>query len=318
MLTAMKPAPEIDSLDFRLLAVFDTVFEQRSLTKAARQLQISQPAVSQALARLRHWLDDPLFVRAAHGLEPTARAEQLAVPVRQMLALFREQVALPAHFDPATSEREFACTITDLGAIIMMPAIIKRFAQAAPGLRLRTVSIDSSEIAANLEAGKVDIAIGPFPKMRGGIYQQRLFEDEYVCLVRDKHPRSGRKFTAEMFRAAGHVLVSTSGTGHAFNAQVEMQITEHVPAENIRLRVHSFTVAAFLMRETDLVLTLPKRSGMLLAKEFGLKVLEPPLAFKRLEINQYWHERFRHDPGHQWFRGVVAELFNAGRAARAR
>jgi len=314
MLRAMKPPSDIESLDIRLLAVFDTVYEQRSLTRAAAKLEISQPAVSQALGRLRHWLDDPLFVRAAHGLEPTARATEVAGAVRQILGLFREQVVRPARFDPATSEREFSCYITDLGAIIMLPALMKKLAQRAPRLRLRTASIDSSEIAAGLESGKVDIAIGPFPKMRGGIYQQRLFEDEYVCLVREKHPRISRKFTLDAFREEEHVLVATSGTGHAFNPLVEMEISERVPKEKIRLRAHSFTVAAFLMRDTDLVLTLPKRSGILLAKELKLKVLAPPIEFRRLEINQYWHERFHHDAGHQWFRGVVADLFNAGRA----
>lgn len=309
-----KPISQIDAIDFRLLRVFDTVFDQRSLTRAALQLEISQPAVSQALGRLRRRFGDPLFVRSADGLAPTPRAEGLAAPVRAILAVYRDQLVASATFDASSAEREFAFYITDLGALLLMPTLMARFARVAPRVKLRTVSIDSSTIVGGLESGKVDLAIGPFPRMPDGIFRQRLFEDDIVCLVRQRHPLLRRGFDATSYRAAEHVLVTTAGTGHAFNPQVETAIAAQVPAERIRVRVHNFTVAAMLLVGTDMILTLPRRAGVLLATRLGLKLAAAPVAFRKLEIHQYWHERFQHDAGHRWFRAVVGELFNEKRA----
>ena len=305
-----RPPAELESLDFRLLVVFDTVLELKSLTRAALRLQVSQPAVSQALGRLRRRLGDPLFVRSADGLAPTPRAERLAGPVQRILAIYREEVAVADGFDAATSRREFSCYITDLGAALMMPALIRRLASLAPGTLLRTASIESDGIAAGLEAGKVDLAIGPFPRMPGAIFQQRLFEDDFVCLARKAHPLLKGGLTLEAFQAADHVLVDTTGTGHAFNPLVETAIARQVPPARIRLRVHSFTLAVLLMRDTQLLLTVPRRSGGLMAREFGLVALDLPIELRSLEINQYWHQRFQNDAGHRWFRAQVGELFN--------
>ena len=315
----MKTPPlNLETIDFRLLRVFDVVLEHKSLTRAAQKLGISQPAVSQALGRLRNRFVDPLFVRSTDGLMPTPRALQLAPTVRRILLLYRDELAAPVAFDPAATAREFGCYITDLGAIVVLPLLMRQLKMRAPGLRLRTTSIDSSGIPVGLESGLVDLAIGPFPRMPGGIFRQRLFEDDSVCLVRTGHPLVRRGLDVEAFQHAEHVLVSTSGSGHAFNPQVEMAIAERVPASRIRLRAHSFMVAAFLLRGTDLVLTAPRRSGELLAQRFDLRILEVPIVFRKLEIHQYWHERFHHDAGHRWLRSLVGELFNQRRVAVAR
>lgn len=313
-----RQAPQrLDALDFRLLRVFDTVMRERSLTRAAARLAISQPAVSQALGRLRDALGDPLFVRAGPGLTPTPRAERLAAPVQRILETWRSGVLAAESFDPASAVREFACTITDLGAILLLPALLGRLADRAPGVVLRAVSLESGGIAAELEAGRVDLAVGPFPRMPGGVYRQRLFDDDYVCLVRARHPLLRRGLDIDTYRRAAHVVVSTAGSGHAFNPLVEAAIAAHVPPACIRLRANSFTAAAFLIRDTDMLLTLPRRSGRMVAAQLGLKVLEVPLVLKRLEIHQYWHERNHRDPGHRWLRAQVADLFIESRASGA-
>ena len=143
-----KPISQIDAIDFRLLRVFDTVFDQRSLTRAALQLEISQPAVSQALGRLRRRFGDPLFVRSADGLAPTPRAEGLAAPVRAILAVYRDQLVASATFDASSAEREFAFYITDLGALLLMPTLMARFARVAPS---RALSLAADEVHLRVE-----------------------------------------------------------------------------------------------------------------------------------------------------------------------
>lgn len=304
-----SPSQRLEALDFRLLRVFSTVMQEKSLTRAAMRLGISQPAVSQSLGRLRAALGDTLFLRAGAHLIPTARAERIAGPVDEILATWERGLRESDRFEPATAERGFACTITDLGAILLLPRLLAHLRSVAPGVVLRAMALESGGIAAGLEAGRIDLAIGPFPRMPDGIYQQRLFDDDYVCLVRARHPLLRRTLDAEAYRAAEHLVVSTAGSAHAFSPLVEATIEALVPAKRIRLRAHSFAAAAFLIRDSDMLLTLPRRSGQLVAAPLGLKVLEVPLPLRRLEIHQYWHERQHRDPGHAWLRTQVANLF---------
>lgn len=313
----VKPSAGPESLDFRLLALFDAVYEHGSFTLAAQKLSMSQPAVSQGMARIRRLLGDPLFVRAAQGLMPTPHAERLIAPVRDLLQTFRGRVLGGSGFTPKTSDREFSCALTDLGAFTLMPRVLAQLHAAAPGVRLRLVSLESGGIAAGLESARVDLAFGPFPKMPGGIFRQRLYDDEYVCLLRPSHPLAKGRLTLRRFADAEHVLVVTEGTGHAFNPLVEQAITAAVAGQRIVLKLPSFTVAAFLVRDADLLLTLPRRAALLLARDLDLKMLPVPLKLKRLEIFQYWHERSHHDAGHRWFRNEIATLFNDGRVRAA-
>jgi DNA-binding transcriptional LysR family regulator len=312
-----SPPQRLEALDFRLLRVFSTVMQERSLTRAATRLGISQPAVSQSLGRLRTALDDTLFLRSGARLIPTARAERIAGPVAEILATWERGLRASDDFDPATAEREFACMITDLGAILMLPRLLAHLRAVAPGIRLRAMALESGDIAAGLESGRVDLAIGPFPRMPDGVYQQRLFDDDYVCLVRARHPLLRRPLDAETYRHAEHLVVSTAGSAHAFSPLVEATIAALVPANRIRLRAHSFSAAAFLIRDSDMLLTLPRRSGHVVAAPLGLKVLEVPLPLRRLEIHQYWHERQHRDPGHAWLRAQVAALFGERRERAA-
>ncbi|MBL8379861.1 MAG: LysR family transcriptional regulator [Burkholderiales bacterium] len=304
----MKPRPGLESLDFRLLSLFDTVYEHRSFTLAAQRLAMTQPAVSQAMARMRRWVGDPLFVRAVGGLMPTARADSLIVPVREVLDTFRARIARSAGFDAATSEREFVIAASDLGPLNFLPQLLKRFSAVAPHLRVRMLSLESGGVAVGLESAQADLAIGAFPRMPGGIFRQRLFEDTYLCLMRRDHPLARRKLSVADYIAAEHALVVTGGTGHAFNSLVEQNIAARVPAARIRVRLPHFTAAAFVVADSDLLLTLPARAAKRFARDLGLIAKAPPLAFKRLEIAQYWHERSRHDAGHAWLRAEVVRL----------
>ncbi|MFN0161117.1 MAG: LysR family transcriptional regulator [Burkholderiales bacterium] len=304
----MKPSPGLESLDFRLLSLFDAVYEHRSFTLAAQRLAMTQPAVSQAMARMRRWVGDPLFVRSAGGLMPTAHADALILPVREVLGTFRARIARSAGFDAASSDREFVIAASDLGPLNLLPQLLARFVTVAPRLRLRMLSLESGGVAAGLESAHADLAIGAFPRMPGGIYRQRLFEDSYLCVMRRGHPLARSRLTVASYVAAEHVLVATGGTGHAFNSLVEQSIAARVPAARIRVRLPHFTAAAFVVADCDLLLTLPARAAKRFARDLGLVAKALPLVFKRLEIAQYWHERSRHDAGHAWLRAEVARL----------
>lgn len=304
----MKPAAGLESLDFRLLSVFDAVYEHRSFSLAAQQMAMTQPAVSQAMARMRRWIGDPLFVRAVGGLTPTPHGEALIGPVREILETFRGRIAVGSGFDPLRSEREFTIVASDLGALNFLPALLARFDAVAPYVRLRMVPLEAGGVAACLESARADLAVGAFPRMPGGIFRQRLFEDDFLCVMRKGHPLSGGGLGIDAYVGAAHALVVTGGTGHAFNSLVEQAIAATVPASRIRVRLPSFSAAAFLVADSDLLLTLPARAARRFARDLGLVMVQPPLPFRRLEISQYWHERSRHDPGHVWLRSEVARL----------
>ena len=302
---------QVQSLDVRLLAVFAAIARHKSLTLAAESLGLTQPALSQSLAKLRKYFNDPLFVRTPHGMEPTPRAQELSDAVDGVLETVKTRFERPADFDPVTATRAFGIFATDLATFSLVPAILKKVARIAPNVRLRTAQLEAKSLRGGLESGDVDLAIGVFPDFGGGMFQQRLYRDTYICVARAGNPLAAKgKLTRESFLKARHVIVSAAGTGHG-HSQIEKLLTAAIRPENISMRVASFLAAPYLIRDNDLMLCMPKRSGTMIAKELGLKLLPVPLELPEQDVHQYWHERFHHDPAHKWFRGMLAELFMA-------
>jgi DNA-binding transcriptional LysR family regulator len=298
----------IADIDFKLLIVFDAVMRYRSLTQAADNLDLTQPAISKALQRLRETFNDPLLVRTSQGMEPTPRALEIAPSVKKLLTLFRDELEGTPSFDPALSEREFVFCTSDLGALILLPRMLLALKKRAPKLRLRAVQIDQRLMAEALESGEADIAIGAFPGLSAGFYQQRLYTESYICLVRNGHPATQATFDRARFLQETHVVVSAEKSGHAHRV-AEQILLGVCPSERVALRVPNFLVSALLLRDTDLVVTVPGRMGELLSRDLGLKMLPCPVEIPQFEVKQYWHERFHHDPAVKWFRTVITDLF---------
>lgn len=299
---------DIGALEIRLLEVFEAILRNRSVTGAADALGVTQPAVSQALGRLRRCLGDPLFVRTPLGMEPTARGAELAGPIAEMIALARERLARPAVFDPGRAERTFCVFASDAGAAVFAPPVVQRLARTAPGVRLRVAPMVRGRFPAALAEGEVDLAFGSFPALGAGFYQQRLYDDDYVCVGRRgavKEP-----LALKQYLSARHVVVSAEGTGHA-HAAVERQLVDALAPGRIAVRVPSFLAALPIVTQSDCILTVPRRVAAVLGAT-RLRVLAPPLALPRFEVRQYWHERQHADAAHRWFRALVAELFAAG------
>ena len=296
----------VQDVDLNLLRVFDAVLYERGVTPAAARLGLTQPAVSNALARLRAVFGDALFVRTAAGMDPTPFARELAEPVRQALALLESALAHGPGFDPAASTRAFRFYMSDLGQVEFLPPLVERVQRAAPGVRLEAVAADLEHIADALGAGALDLPIGFLPALGPPVARRALFRDPYLCLMRAGHP--AKRLTKKNFLAASHVLVTYRGGGHRV---IEEALERAGVARRIALRVPHFTVVPMVLERTDLILTLPARVARVYERQGKFKCLPPPVPMPPAEVAVHWHERFEADPGNRWLRERVIELFAA-------
>jgi len=300
--------------DLHHLQVLDVLLREHSLTRAARTLDVTQPALSKTLGRLRRYFDDPLFVRVALRMEPTPKALQLQAPVRAILERMRALRTEHVPFDPRTSHRTFNFCVVDAGLIKLLPPLVDRLLREAPNVRLRVLQLDAQHLEPWLESGKLDFAMGSFASLTKGIRRQPLWVERYVSVARKSHPRIGSEPTARAFAAEKHVLVSISGSGHA-HQMAERALEAAVPVENIICRIPMFIGAAVVAKHTDAIATLPLSVATVLAKDLDLQVITPPLRLPKIDIYQYWHGRFRRAPGNQWIRSVFKSLFSKSPAA---
>ncbi len=295
----------VEALDLNLLRVLDAVLHERSVTAAAARLGLTQPAVSNALARLRRVFGDPLFVRTATGMDATPFARELAEPVRQALALLEAALAHGPGFDPATSRRAFRFYMSDLGQVEFLPPLIERVQRVAPGVRLEAVALDVENIGPALAAGTLDIAVGFLPALGPPVHRRALFRDPYVCLMRAGHPAAGKSLTRKRFLEASHVLVSYRG-GHRV---IEEALERAGVARRIALRVPHFTIVPMVLARTDLILVLPERVAKVYFRQGGFYYTSLPIPLPLADVGVHWHARFDADAGNRWLREQILTLF---------
>src|SRR5262245_9213517 len=296
----------VQDLDLNLLRVFDSVLHERNVTAAAARLGLTQPAVSNALARLRAQFGDALFVRTAGGMDATPFARGLAEPVRQALALLESALAHGPGFDPASATRAFRFYMSDLGQVEFLPPLVERVQRLAPAVRLEAVAVDIEDIAGALASGVLDVAMGFLPGLAPPIARRALFRDPYLCLMRADHPIE--RLTRRKFLEASHALVTYRAGGHRV---IEEALERAGVARRIALRVPHFTVVPMVLERTDLILTLPARVARVYERRGRFKALPPPVPIPQAEVSVYWHERFAADPGNAWLREQLVELFSA-------
>ena len=305
---------DLRDLDLNLLVVFHHLAVERRVNAVAQALGITQPAVSNALRRLRLRLDDELFLRTPRGMEPTPFAQRLAGPVADALGTLQVALRQRATFDPATSTRTFVLAMTDIGEIYFLPPLMERLARVAPGVSVSTVRQTAAALKEDMEAGRVDLALGLLPDLKSGYFQRRLFRHRYVCMFRRGHALDKRQVTLAEFCAADHVVVVAAGTGHS---RVDGLLDAAGIRRRIRLSVPHFVAIGHLLRETDLIATVPERFASRCVEPFGLTYVAHPAKLPEIAINQFWHARYHREPSNQWLRGVVAEQFADPRAAPA-
>lgn len=297
-------------LDVEWLSVFIEVYRTQSVSRAAERLSIAQANASVILNKLRHHFGDRLFVRTSQGMEPTPYASMIYPDVLASVERLSALLGSRAAFDPQAASRTFRICMADISEIAVMPMLINHLQQAAPGVVIEAERI-SADSGRRLESGEVDLAVGFMPQLEAGFYQQALFEQDFVCLVAERHPRIRDKLTRRSFLAEGHIVVTTSGTGHAI---VDKVLAQEGCNRRIVLRVPSFLGVARLVATTDLLVIVPRRLGEAIATQEHVRLLKPPVVLPSFWVKQHWHERFHADAGNAWLRETMAGLLNPGGA----
>jgi len=293
---------DIRTLDLNLLKAFDALMDERSVTRAAARLALTQPAVSGMLTRLREAFDDPLFMRSARGVVPTARAEALAPAVRQVL-LEVAAMLQPLSFDPATAALTMTVAATDYALRAVVRPWLSALRAQAPGVRMAVQPIDDSRVAAQLERGEVDLALTTPQAAPPDMHARQLFDERYVVIADRGHPAlAAGRLTLDMFCALDHALVSYGGA--PFEGATDRALAELGRRRRVVVSVASFLMLPELMRRTDLVAVAPSR---LVGPESGLATCEPPLPVPGFTKLAVWHERSHRDAGQRWAREVLFE-----------
>jgi DNA-binding transcriptional LysR family regulator len=300
----------LSSVDLNLLVALDALLAERSVTRAAARVGITQSAMSHTLARLRAQFRDEILVRGAGGMVPTTRAAVLGEAVGKALADIARALSPPRPFDPRTAEARVTIGTSDYAELVLLPKLFKRLTDEAPGIDLRVLPVDV-DLATPLSSGALDIVIAPLREDEAGpgILARRLFDESFVCVVRRGHPLERQRLTVARFAAASHALIAPRGNEGGF---VDEALAKLGHKRRVAVAVPHFLIAPHLVASSDVILTLAERVARVLAEPLGLAVLAPPkeLALRSFTMSAIWHERTRADPALSWVRGVLAEVAN--------
>jgi len=297
---------ELSDVDLNQLVLFQQLMVERRVSRVAENMGLTQPAVSNTLAKLRRQFGDELFVRTPAGMMPTPFAEQLAEPIGYALGMIHSSLNQHRAFDPGTVKRAITVGMTDIGEIVFLPALVDRLRREAPGISLNTVRNSATNLRDDMEAGKVDLAIGPMSQLKAGFFQRRLFRQRYVCLFRQGHPLERKRLSLADFKMAEHLTVVSAGTGHG---KVDELIRRAGIERTVRLTIPHFVSVGQILQRTDLVATVTERLAESLSEPFGLTHRPHPVELPEIAINVFWHAKVHRSPAHQWLRTLVFELF---------
>lgn len=297
-------------LDLNLLPIVVALYEQRSVSRAADRLGMSQPALSGALARLREHLGDALFIRSGGAMEPTQRTLALLGPIREMLALVRDEILASADFVPERIHDTLAVALSDVGEIVFLPRLLEALRLQAPRATLQSVNLPHTALEDALEAGTVDLALGYFPDLASAnIFQQRLFSHYFVCLIRAGHAfAAGARLSEDQFLAMEHAVVRSPGRSQEI---FEQFLKDRRIERKVVLTTPNFLSIPAIVARSDLLVTVPHALGAAFARaELGLKAMTPPFEAPAIELRQHWHRKFHQAGRTVWLRRLVAGLFN--------
>jgi len=300
------------TLDLNLLRVFDAVMTEQNLTRAAGHLAMTQPAVSNAIKRLRESLGDELLIRTAYGVKPTPRAESLWPSVRSALASLEAAVA-PETFDVSAAHATFRMAMADATAAMWLPSLMRSIESEAPGINVRMVPLTTREPRPMLLRGDIDLAVGFFPGVAAQlsyetgspIRHERLYSGKYVCVMRRDHPLAKVELNLDNYCAANHLLVSFSGRAHGLVDEALAQLQRE---RRILLTVNQFFTAGRVVANSDLVTVLPRHLIAATGMTDALVHKELPFPLPAVHLDMLWHERDARSPAHKWLRSHLEKM----------
>jgi DNA-binding transcriptional LysR family regulator len=297
-------AVNITAVNLNLFVVFEALAAERNVTRAAKRLGVTQSAVSNALRQLRTLFDDPLFLRRSAGVEPTPRALALVDPVRRGLAALGDALA-PPRFDPKTAERTFVIATSDYVELVLLPPLLARLAVEAPGVRLEIVPWGLHEVPDLLARGGADVMIGYYGKVPTAHREAHLFTEEFVCLVRKRHPTIRGKLTVKTWTSVPHVVVSQRPGS---TSSIDRALAARGVSRTVGVRVSHFMIVPEIVARTDFAAALSRRIAEPAARAHDLRLFAPPIALGKSTVGMVWHDRLDADPGHRWLRSVITAV----------
>ena len=300
----------ISKVDLNLFIVLEAIYAEGSITRASLKMNLTQPAISHALSRLRQLFDDPLFERQGHVMVPTPLARSIIEPVRRALRGFEVTLTGAARFDAASSERSFSLAVRDVLEASVLPPLMAGIARAAPSVALNTLQVSRRELESELAAGTLDAAIDILLPLSNDIRRAQLAGDNTVVLVRRGHPLVKRRvLSLETYLQLEHIQTSSRRRGPGLE---DVELSRQGLQRRIRLRCQHYFAACRVVSETDLALTMPERLARIVNQQFNNQILPIPLEMPSLDVYLYWHANVDSDPANTWLRTQISAAMQAG------
>ena len=299
----------LSNVDLNLFVVFDTIYAEGGITRASRRLNLSQPAVSHALGRLREMFDDPLFTRHGHAMTPTPLARRMIEPIRQSLQGLEVTLSKVDRFDPASATKRFVVGMRDALESALLAELMRNIAGAAPRVDISVVRTERRDIERELSAGTLDAALDVMLPLPEDIRRRHLGVEWLAIVARRRHPALRRRPTLDAYLQQEHIAVSSRRRG--LSAE-DFELGRHNLRRRVRLRCQNYFAACQVVRETDLILTMPQRHARILNAHFGNQLLPFPLKVPAFDSYLYWHVNAEADPANAWLRQQLVHSLLAG------
>lgn len=288
--------------DLNLLVVFDALMTERHVTRASERIGLSQPATSNALARLRKLTQDELFIRTGGSFQPTPVANLLAKQIQPALQQIDAALSQAKPFDPATSDRVFTIGMSDYTAFLLLPELLKTIKSEAPKIAVQVRTGERDRLLTLLDEGKIDVVCGLFPEKVSWHNSQTLFKETFVCVCRQEHPYIDNEISIQQYVEADHLLVSVAGDR---SGRIDRILSQQGLSRQVTVSVPHFLVAPFILAQTDLVATLAKRVAESFAKMQSLKILPSPIALTGFSVSMRWHQSCQSQSDQVWLRSQI-------------
>ncbi|RJG06820.1 LysR family transcriptional regulator [Noviherbaspirillum cavernae] len=298
----------ISRVDLNLFTVFEAIYTEGSVTRASQKLNLTQPAISHALGRLRQMFDDPLFVRQGHTMVSTPLARNMIEPVRRALRGLEVTLNGLDQFDPATMPKQFKLGLRDVLEATILPPLIMRVSQQAPLADLAAIHVDRRELEGELAAGTLDAAIDVLLPLSNKVLHKRIDQDSTVVVVRKGHPEIDGALDIATYLKQDHILASSRRKGPGLQ---DFELSRFGLERRIRLRCQHYFAACRVVSQTNLILTMPGRYARIANQQFDNQILPFPLEVPAFDVFLYWHSNVDNDPANCWLREQIVQSFQA-------